>query len=109
MSNELSSEEIDTEIKKVMTQFNSVESIIGKLADENGRTGVVHRELRDFNGFVHMMIFARPEQMSNYDNQFKNLYNNFHTSDDFDSTYDLHKWACLYWIYNKWWEENADY
>ena len=106
---ELTKEEIDNEIKDVMNRFDSVESIIGKLADENGRAGVVHRELRDFTNFVGMMIFARPEQMSNYDNQFKNLYTNFYTSDDFDSEYDLYKWACLYWIYNKWWEENAEY
>ena len=98
-------EMIDKEIQEVMNEFECVEEIIGRLADENGRQYLVHRELRDFTSFIAYMIWGKLEKLEGYDLEFKKEYNDFRTSDVGDSAYDLYKWACLYWIYNKKWEE----
>ena len=98
-------EMIDKEIQEVMNEFECVEEIIGRLADENGRQYLVHRELRDFTSFIAYMIWGKLEKLEGYDLEFKKEYDNFRTSDVGDSAYDLYKWACLYWIYNKKWEE----
>jgi len=103
-------EMIDEEIQKVMNQFECVEDIIGRLADEGGRNYLVHRELRSFTWFVTYMIFAKEEELSDeFDLKFKKEYGNFCLNSDGDSAYDLYKWACLYWIYNKKWEETDEY
>ena len=107
---EKTTEMIDEEIAEVMNEFECVEEIIGRLADEGGRKYLVHRELRSFAWFVGFMIFAKEEEISDYFNlKFKKEYDNFRTSSEGDSAYDLFKWACLYWIYNKEWEKTDEY
>lgn len=103
-------EMIDEEIQKVMNEFECVEDIIGRLADEGGRHYLVHRELRSFAWFVSFMIFTKEEEISDeFDLKFKKEYGNFCLGSDGDSAYDLYKWACLYWIYNKEWEKTDEY
>ena len=106
---EKTTEMIDEEILMVMNKFECVEDIIGRLADENCRKYLVHRELRSFTYFIAYMIWGKLDELEGYDLEFKKEYNNFHTSDDGDSAYDLYKWACLYWIYNKKWEKTDEY
>ena len=47
--------------------IESVEEIIGEIADENGRHRLVHRELRTFTWFVSFMIFSKIESEDDYD------------------------------------------
>lgn len=102
-------EMIDEEIAEVMNKFDSVEEIIGRLADEGGRKYLVHRELRSFTWFVAYMIWGKLDELKGYDLEFKKEYDNFRTSNEGDSAYDLFKWACLYWIYNKRWQQTDEY
>ena len=103
-------EEIDKEIQQVMNQFDNVEEIIGQLAAESGRNRLVHRELRTFTWFVGFMIFSRAEEtIDDFDLRFKKTYNNFRLGDEIDNAYDLYKWACLYYIYNKEFEKTDEY
>lgn len=103
-------EQIDKEIQDVMNKFENVECIIGQLAGENGRNRLVHRELRDFTWFVFFMIFSNVEKdADDFGIRFKRKYDNFRLGDDTDNAYDLYKWACLYWIYNKEWEKTYEY
>ena len=103
-------EEIDKEIQQVMNQFDNVEDIIGQLAAESGRNRLVHRELRTFTWFVHFIIFSKAEENAeDFDLKFKRTYDNFRLGDDIDNAYDLYKWACLYYIYNKEFEKTDEY
>ena len=103
-------EMIDKEIKKVMNMFDSVEDIIGRIADENGRARLVHRELQTFTWFVSFMIFSKVETINDeFDFKFKKEYSNFRLDDDCTSADDLFKWACLYYIYNEKWYETDEY
>ena len=103
-------EQIDKEIQEVMNKFENVECIIGQLAGENGRNRLVHRELRDFAWFVSFMIFSKAEKgADDFDVKFKREYDNFRLGEDRDNAYDLYKWACLYWIYNKELEKTDEY
>ena len=98
-------EEIDKEIEQVKEQFDSVEEIIGELAAENGRCRLVHRELRTFTWFVAFMIFSRAEEDGyESDFKFKQEYDNFRLGNESSDAEDLFKWACLYYIYNQWFE-----
>lgn len=106
---EKTTEMIDKEIEKVMNKFESVEDIIGRIADENGRHGLVHRELRTFTWFVAFMIFSKVESEDDYDMKFKREYDNFRLGNDVSSADDLFKWACLYRIYNEKWYETDEY
>lgn len=100
-----SREEINKEIAEVKKDYGSVEEIIGDIADQGGRAHLVHRELRDFTYFVSMILFAKAEQMSNYDIRFKREYSNFSVNSVYgDTSEDLYNWACLYYIYLKWYE-----
>lgn len=107
---EKTTEMIDKEITEVMNQFECVEDIIGRIAIKNGRHGLVHRELRTFTWFVGYMIFGREsdEVEDDFDTKFKKEYDNFRLGDNGDA-YNLYKWACLYWIYDKKWEETDEY
>lgn len=105
---EKTTEMIDKEIAEVMNQFESVEDIIGELANLKNRTYLVHRELRSFTWFVALMIWGKCSD-DEFDLNFKKEYDNFCTSSDGDSAYDLFKWACLYWIYNKRWQQTDEY
>ena len=102
-------EEIDKEIEEVQNRFENVEEIIGQLAMEGGRHRLVHRELRSFTWFVGMMIFSKASELKDeFDSNFKKTYDNFRLGDGSDAE-DLFKWACLYYIYNKKWEETDEY
>ena len=76
---EKTTEMIDKEIEKVTVKFDCVEDIIGRLALENGRKYLVHRELRTVNWFVGFMIFGarKEEAVDDFDLKFKNEYDNF--------------------------------
>lgn len=102
-------EEIDKEIQQVMNKFDNVEDIIGQLAAESGRNKLVHRELRTFTGFVGFMIFSKAEENAeDFDLKFKKTYDNFKLGKEVDNAYDLYKWACLYYIYNKEFEKTDE-
>ena len=106
MMNVKSRSEINNEISEVKKHYENVEEIIGYLADNGGRAHLVHRELRDFTAFVSMILFAKPEQMSNHDIRFKREYSNFSVNSVYgDTAEDLYNWACLYYIYYKWYED----
>lgn len=107
---EKTTEMIDKEIEKVTVKFDCVEDIIGRLALETGRKYLVHRELRTFNWFVNFMIFgARKEKaVDDFDLKFKNEYDNFRLNNT-NTSDDLYKWACLYYIYCKTWQETDEY
>lgn len=99
----LTKEEIDQQIKEV--PFNSVEEIIGELAKDAGRHGLVHRELRSFSAFIVYMIWAEKEDYEDkycpFSFEFKESYVNFYpygerTLDDDEA---LYRWACLYYIH----------
>lgn len=102
-------EMIHDEINEVKKEFANVEQIIGRVACEGGRHHLVYRELRSFTWFVGMMIFSKVAELSDdFDKSFKKEYDNFCLTGDSDAE-DLFEWACLYWIYNKKWEETDEY
>lgn len=97
----LSIEEINRKLDEI--KFENVESIIGELAAENGRAGLVHRELRDFNFFIAWFIWGKKgdDYEDLYDWDFKEDYDEFYAylGDYLDDADALYRWACLYYIH----------
>ena len=98
----LSKQIIEEKIRNV--PYNHVEDIISEISYNNGRGGLVHRELNDFNNFVDWFIWGKKEQYTDngwycpYNWKFKDdFYENFDNNGD--NKEDLIRWCCLYWIH----------